>query len=101
MLKNDLHKCSVDLDVQDNDGNTPLHYAVESSAIDALSCLLQCGANCSIVNNEQNGPIHLATQMNKVEILEVNVLHAKVTTTHFIAMCHSIDTLYLYISSLP
>ena len=59
------------LDLQDNDGNTPLHYAVENNAVDALSCLLQSGANSSIVNNDQNGPIHLATQLNKVQILQV------------------------------
>ena len=62
---------TADLNIQDNEGNTPLHYAVENNAVDTLSCLLKAGANTSILNNDQNGPIHLAVQLNRIEILEV------------------------------
>lgn len=60
-----------DLNVQDNEGNTALHYAVENNAVDALSCLLKAGANMSILNGDQNGPIHLAVQLNCIKILQV------------------------------
>lgn len=58
--------------MQDFNGNTALHYAVENSAKEAMVALLHSGADSSILNKDQLGPIHIATQLNRVEILEVS-----------------------------
>lgn len=65
----------LDLNVQDVNGDTPLHIAVVSDAIECLSLLIERGANMSILNHEMNGPIHVAVILNKVDILREMAKH--------------------------
>ena len=63
----------ADINAQDHNGDTALHFAVMNNAVDCLSYLIESGANSSILNNEMNGPIHVAIIMNQVDILKVRI----------------------------
>ncbi|GAB0086812.1 transient receptor potential cation channel subfamily A member 1 [Sergentomyia squamirostris] len=56
-------------------GNTPLHVAVESDALDALDFLLAIPVNATILNEKKQAPVHLATELNKVAALQVMGKH--------------------------
>jgi ankyrin repeat protein len=43
--------------VQDNDGRTPLHYAVENYHVDVARVLLDHGVDPTIRNNEGRTPL--------------------------------------------
>ncbi len=68
-------KTKPDINAQDENGDTALHYAVKNDAVESLSCLLKNNANVSILNNDMNGPIHTAVILNKVNILEARNSH--------------------------
>jgi len=51
---------SMDLNVQDNDGNTPLHTACENGNIDIAKALLTAGANQNVENKEKKKPFQVA-----------------------------------------
>ncbi|KAI5734628.1 hypothetical protein M8J77_008902 [Diaphorina citri] len=60
---------STDLNIQDINGNTPLHVAVDQDSYDAIKFLLESGVNTRILNNKKQAVLHLATELNKVPIL--------------------------------
>ncbi|CAF4434480.1 unnamed protein product [Rotaria magnacalcarata] len=51
-----LVKYGADLNVRDEDGQTPLFYAANSGNISCLTLLLELGADRSIVNNDGELP---------------------------------------------
>ena len=55
----------IDVNVQDEDKDTPLHYAIRSSHIIYLKNLLKVdGLNPNIQNNDGNAPIHLSLSID-------------------------------------
>ncbi|RWS08098.1 transient receptor potential cation channel subfamily A member 1-like protein, partial [Dinothrombium tinctorium] len=58
------------INVADNDGNTALHFAIESNSVEAASLLLRKGINTSILNKSAFAAIHLATQLNRISIIQ-------------------------------
>ena len=59
--------------MQDFDGNTPLHTAVEANQKLSLEFLLVHDANPTIQNHRHMAPIHLAVDLNNTHMLEVDM----------------------------
>ncbi|KAM9436489.1 transient receptor potential cation channel subfamily A member 1-like [Clarias gariepinus] len=60
-----------ELDVQDAEGQTPLHFAVEKNQESSCSLLLELGANPNIVNAAMMAPIHLAVSKEHNHLVQV------------------------------
>ncbi|XP_060756563.1 transient receptor potential cation channel subfamily A member 1b [Neoarius graeffei] len=60
-----------ELDVQDAEGQTPLHFAVEKNQDSSCSLLLDLGANPNIVNRAMMAPIHLAISKEHNHLVQV------------------------------
>ncbi|XP_066951014.1 transient receptor potential cation channel subfamily A member 1 homolog isoform X3 [Macrobrachium rosenbergii] len=53
---------SQDVNVKDNQGMTPLHYALMKSSEECCKLLLKKRANVHLKNNKSNTPLHLAAE---------------------------------------
>ncbi len=83
--------------IQDNEGFTPLHAAIENNCIGIVSLLLSRGANPNLQNNEGITPLHWAAfEPPRVEILELllqqtninlNTQNTDGTTPLYAAVC--------------
>ena len=65
----------LDINLQDGDGNTPLHVAVESEQKAAIEALIQLGADTSVLNDARMAPVHLAVDLGLIEPLRVSSVH--------------------------
>lgn len=63
------------LNVQNNEGNTPLHVAIINNCGGSLKFLLDRGADHTIRNKDCHGPIHLCTHLMKADMLQILVSH--------------------------
>uniref|UniRef100_A0A9J8D9G4 Transient receptor potential cation channel, subfamily A, member 1a n=1 Tax=Cyprinus carpio carpio TaxID=630221 RepID=A0A9J8D9G4_CYPCA len=54
-----------ELSARDEEGNTPLHWAVQKDQPGSCSVLLTLGADPNILNNSQQSPLHMAVSMGK------------------------------------
>mmetsp|Transcript_18754 Transcript_18754/g.45273 ORF Transcript_18754/g.45273 Transcript_18754/m.45273 type:complete len:228 (+) Transcript_18754:134-817(+) len=63
----------LDVDMQDQDGDTPLHYAVKAEDGDSIAVLLDAGAHTDKVNNRVYTPLLLATSLGYVELVKILV----------------------------
>ena len=63
----------LDVDMQDQDGDTPLHYAVKAEDGDSTAVLLDAGADMNKVNNRVYTPLLLATSLGYVELVKMLV----------------------------
>ena len=61
----------TDIDDVDDEGNTPLHWAVESGQAKIIDVLIGMGAKTNILNKLKMAPLHLACDINCVEAIEV------------------------------
>ena len=61
----------ADINQQDSDGNTPLHYAINSSCTRTIRKLLIRGANKSIKRKDGMIPLNLAKEDNKLDLVEI------------------------------
>ncbi|KTF76034.1 hypothetical protein cypCar_00041207, partial [Cyprinus carpio] len=59
------------LNVQDEQGRTPLHWAVEQNQQQSCVLLLELGADPNILNNAMMGPLHLAVTKRYNHLVEV------------------------------
>ncbi|KTF80550.1 hypothetical protein cypCar_00019551 [Cyprinus carpio] len=64
-----------ELSARDEEGNTPLHWAVQKDQPGSCSVLLTLGADPNILNNSQQSPLHMAVSMGKNFVLEQLVSH--------------------------
>jgi ankyrin repeat protein len=53
---------NLNINEQDNKGNTPLHYAAEVGRTDVVELLLSKGANPNLINMNGDSPLHLAAK---------------------------------------
>ena len=60
-----------DINLVDQQGNTPLHRAILGEHCNSINLLLNHGADSSVLNNDQMAPIHLAVEVNAVQSLKV------------------------------
>jgi Zn-dependent protease with chaperone function len=78
---NELLLDGVDLDTQDHDGWTALHWAVEDSNIDASKAILEAGANPNIEDYYGGVPLMTAAGDGNIEMLKL-LLQAGVNIDH-------------------
>lgn len=64
---------TIDLNEQDNDGDTALHLAVENELPRLIKSLMKKGANCFVKNNFQNTPIDIILSNHDYEILRMTL----------------------------
>ncbi|MGB6977010.1 MAG: ankyrin repeat domain-containing protein [Gammaproteobacteria bacterium] len=60
----------VNVNFQDNDGNAPLHYAIEKKNLDMVKLLFNHGAYALPINNQNETPYHIAAKKNHPSVLE-------------------------------
>jgi len=65
-IVSELKLNNMDLNIQDRDGNTPLHYAVDHDAVDIVRDLLDLGAEINIANSYRETPLHSAASWSPV-----------------------------------
>lgn len=61
---------SIPLDVQDNDGNTPLHLAAKMGYMNKAAMLVEHGASTTLINNKGKTPVQLAKAGKRTETLQ-------------------------------
>ena len=61
----------VDVNVQDNEGNTPLHWAVKQRRLKIIRVLLHHGVDVNVQDNEGNTPLHWAVKRSCRETTKV------------------------------
>ncbi|XP_036914117.1 transient receptor potential cation channel subfamily A member 1 [Sturnira hondurensis] len=74
MILNDS-SCEV-LNVMDNHGNTPLHWAAQKNRVESVKFLLSKGANPNLRNINMMSPLHLAVQGMCNEVVKVLTEHS-------------------------
>ena len=55
-----LQQVGLDLNPQDNDGDTPLHYACARGYLEVVKQLVEAGADINMQNNVGDTPLHKA-----------------------------------------
>lgn len=62
------------LNVTDDYGNTPLHWAAEKNQVESVKFLLSKGANPNLRNSNMMAPLHLAVQNLHNKVMKVRLL---------------------------
>ena len=70
-----LHEFGADLDVVDNNGQTPIYYAIKTGKLDACKFLID--NNVNINNEDKKGvkPVGHAKKQQKQHIVDLLVQH--------------------------
>ena len=107
-----VKEAKLDTNVQDEDGNTPLHLSVVNGHTEATNAILSHGADDSICNKKGEPALHLAIKLGSqgIKVLSDFVKHPKVnllvrgfhnsTAFHIIAMTNNVKALNLLYSRL-
>lgn len=66
-----LIDCGCDVNEQDDEGNTALHYAVMNEHVDCVEALLQLGAIPNIFNDDDEPPLYFALETRNMRIAEL------------------------------
>jgi ankyrin repeat protein len=70
-----LIECGTNVNSQDVDNRTPLHFASEFGYLDAVRLLLDHGADPNALNKNNLAPFHLALRHKHLEIVQLLRLH--------------------------
>ena len=80
-----ITQASADVDLQNNEGNTPLHYAIMGTHENYLAIVKylieQGGAEVNLQNNEGNTPLHYAALCRDLELVAYLVASAGANTS--------------------
>ncbi len=66
-----LIKSGVNVNLQNDVGNTPLHLAIKNNTHKVIKSLIDLKADVNIKNNEQETPLHIAIQNSPPSIVEM------------------------------
>ena len=66
-----LIEAAADVNLQDRDGNTPLHAAVMYNRRDIVEFLLALGCDVNTAGEQGFTPLHIATKFNYPELVEL------------------------------
>ena len=66
-----INDCGAEINVQDNNGNTPLHIASQSGNCDVITLLMTLGADEMILNNDSRIPLVVAENMGHKDTLDL------------------------------
>ena len=69
LSSSDMHP--LDLNVQDNEGNTAMHIATNFAKVDVVSFFMERKVDINIQNTNGNTPLHIACRNNIVNIAEM------------------------------
>ncbi|WP_375603608.1 ankyrin repeat domain-containing protein [Wolbachia endosymbiont of Anurida maritima] len=69
-----IGKCN-NVNITDNDGNTPLHCAIDSYSTDIAQLLIEKGAEINIKNKYGSTPLHLAAKKGDIDAVRLLVKH--------------------------
>ena len=78
-----LIKCSVDIDVADNAGRTPLFEAIESGNIKIAKLLINNGVRLNITDYSGHTPLYWASREGNEEIVKILIKESKIKVDHF------------------
>ena len=70
-MAKELLKAGADLNLEDNEGNTALHYALREYAESAARYLVKKGADYSRPNNDGETAMDIAVEKGFESVLEV------------------------------
>jgi ankyrin repeat protein len=59
----------ADLNAKNNDGNTPLHLAVNMETNHSIEYLLEAGAIVDLKNNDGDTPLHIAAREGNIDVV--------------------------------
>ncbi|XP_071217949.1 transient receptor potential cation channel subfamily A member 1a isoform X2 [Salvelinus alpinus] len=65
-----------ELNASDEEGNTPLHWAVQRTQRESCACLLDLGADSNILNLRLMSPLHLAVSLGHNPLVELLLSHS-------------------------
>ncbi|KAJ8401456.1 hypothetical protein AAFF_G00383750 [Aldrovandia affinis] len=86
---------STELNAQDEQGNTPLHCAMEKNRADSCVTLLALGADPNLLNRACMSPLHLAISLQHNALLECD----KSTPLHYACTQGAIEAVKLMLST--
>ena len=78
IVKVSLQAKDIQLDIQENQGNTPLHIAAHQNEIDIARMLIEQGAKQDITNKAEKTPLDIANMQRHLQI--ANMLKAESTS---------------------
>ncbi len=70
ILKELLKQPKIDLNVKDNDGNTPLFFAIKTNNTRAMKRLLKLGADVNAKNNNGDTPLICAVKKRNIDMVK-------------------------------
>ena len=68
------NRMCAELNCRDDEGNTPLHWAVQRNQKESLLCLLEKGADPNLLNQGLMSPLHLAVNQTYNTLVHVRHL---------------------------
>jgi cytohesin len=67
--------CGVDPNIQDENGETPLHYAAWEGRLKVVKLLLEHGADPNVQDKDGETPLHLAAWDGHLDVVELLLEH--------------------------
>jgi len=61
----------ININVQNGDGDTPLHLAVRKNHLEIIHFLIKKGADLNLANNIGKSPLHLAAGLGSLELTKI------------------------------
>lgn len=80
LISNQTHNgnTALNINVQNSEGNTPLHLAAIHGNLSLTKALLENDANVTVLNKKHQTSLHVATQLNRYQIIKAILNLSKV-----------------------
>ena len=105
-----LPKKLVNLNYQDEKGNTALHYACDEGNLKIVEILLNANCDTNIINNEKETPLHLASKRGYFDISKKLIENGALLNTynlennspiHYVCMNNHVELLIYFLTKNP